>query len=283
MIAAVHVDDVQRAVGRRGQVHRPEPLVGRGDELAALVGLLAAQRRAVVGHDDAADQVAGRLGDEHVAVAVPPAAGRRDRPSARPRGERGERPVGAQDAVLIAAVDAGRRPRRPHGVEVAGIERFVAAARSASGAGCARSRASARCPRTAPRSSCCGRSGPPSSWVAPHWPRDSVLPHIERAVLEPQQRGRLPTCRSSCRAPTAARSRCARRWPRPARRSSVTSILACRRSRSPLVSRASQRLRRLRRPARRARAPSARAAARACRGRRSSCPSSRRRRCPRGR
>ena len=37
--AAIHVDDVQRAVGRVGKVDGTEPLVGRGQELAALVGL----------------------------------------------------------------------------------------------------------------------------------------------------------------------------------------------------------------------------------------------------
>ena len=236
----VHVDDVQRAVGRRGQIHRPEPLVGRGDELAALVRLLAAQHRAVVGHDDAADQVAGRLGEEHVAVQFrgqPVAAIERRRAHCRERGERLVRP---QDAVLITAVHAGSRPDRPHGVEVAGIERLVAAAgphhaRVARVVGCRHDvheqrrgvrvavDAAARRPGSRPTgratASCAHRRRRPSAAAA--W--------------------FLPTCTSSCRAPTAASSRCARRWPRPARSVLVTSSFVSA-TRSPLVSRASQRL-----------------------------------------
>ena len=68
--AAVHVHDVQRAVGRRRQIHRPEALVGRREELARSYAFARAQRRAVVADDDAADQFAGRLGDEDVAVQI---------------------------------------------------------------------------------------------------------------------------------------------------------------------------------------------------------------------
>ena len=54
MIAAIHVDDVQRAVGRVGQIDRPEALVGRREELGVVVRLARPQRRAVVADDDAA-------------------------------------------------------------------------------------------------------------------------------------------------------------------------------------------------------------------------------------
>ncbi len=43
--AAIHVDNVERAVGRGRQVDRTEALVGGREEFAALVGLLPAQRR----------------------------------------------------------------------------------------------------------------------------------------------------------------------------------------------------------------------------------------------
>ena len=65
--AAVHVGDVERAVRRRQQVHRPEPLVGRGEELAARMRVgrgepaVGAFLQGVASH-----QVAGGLGDEHV-------------------------------------------------------------------------------------------------------------------------------------------------------------------------------------------------------------------------
>ena len=46
--AAIHVDDVERAVGRVRQIHRPEALVGRRQELRRVVRLLRLERRAVV-------------------------------------------------------------------------------------------------------------------------------------------------------------------------------------------------------------------------------------------
>ena len=46
--AAIHVDDVERAVGGVGQEDRPEALVGGGEELRLVVGLARPQRPAVV-------------------------------------------------------------------------------------------------------------------------------------------------------------------------------------------------------------------------------------------
>ena len=69
--AAVHVGDVERAVGGRQQVDRAEALVGRGEELA--LRMRVGRGEPAVGaflHDVAAHQVARRLGDEDVAADV---------------------------------------------------------------------------------------------------------------------------------------------------------------------------------------------------------------------
>ena len=69
MIAAIHVRDVQRAVGRIGEVDGAEALVGRREEFSALS--YAFRARSVVPSSltmIAADEVGGRLRDEHVAI-----------------------------------------------------------------------------------------------------------------------------------------------------------------------------------------------------------------------
>src|SRR6186713_1895354 len=76
----------------------------------------------------AEDRYTGRNGEEDVAGQFrgqPVAAIERRRAHGRECGEGLVRP---QHAVLIPAVDAGIRPDRPDGVEVAGVECFVAAA-----------------------------------------------------------------------------------------------------------------------------------------------------------
>ena len=131
---AIHVDDVERAVGRVGEKDRPETLVGRGEELAAFVRLARPQRRAVVGQDDAADEVGGRLGDEDVPVQI----GRQPIAAIDERGADGREPrqraVGAIDAGLIGAVGSRVRAHRPDDVQARGLsvgaQPFVAAARA---------------------------------------------------------------------------------------------------------------------------------------------------------
>ena len=73
---AVHVEDQQRAVGRVGEVDRPEPVVGRGQELDLRVGPRREVTRAVDRQDLAVDEVAADVADEGVAAVF-----RRDRPS----------------------------------------------------------------------------------------------------------------------------------------------------------------------------------------------------------
>ena len=82
--AAIHVDDVERAVGRRRQVHGPETLVGRGDEFAAF-GRPFVPRSVVpvVGDDDPADEIARPARRRRRCRTTPPAADRRGRRSAR--------------------------------------------------------------------------------------------------------------------------------------------------------------------------------------------------------
>ena len=130
--AVIHVDEVQRAVRRVRQIHRPEAFVGRGQELRALVGLPCHELRPVVLDDDAADEVGRGIDHEDVAAEVSGKAiaavhrGRAD------GGVRGEPAVGAEHAVLVAAIDARRRVHRPHDVHlvVRAAQRFVAAARA---------------------------------------------------------------------------------------------------------------------------------------------------------
>ena len=117
---AIHVDDVERAVGRIGQIHGPEALVGRGQELPLVVRLSRAQRASVVAQDDAADEIGGRLGDEDISVEIrrqPIAAVHERRADGR---ELGQRAVGAIDAGLIRAVGARVRAHGPDDVQLVG-------------------------------------------------------------------------------------------------------------------------------------------------------------------
>ena len=128
--AAVHVDDVERAVGRVGEPHRPEALVRGGEELPFLVGLPCPQSPSVILDHDPADQVGGRIDDEHVAVQLrgQTVAAVDLRPA--DRREAVERAIGAIDAELIRAVGARIGPHRPDDVDLVGFvaQGFVAAA-----------------------------------------------------------------------------------------------------------------------------------------------------------
>ena len=159
--AAIQIGDVERAVGRIGQIDRPEALVGGGEELSARVGLARGQALAAVLEDEARHEVRRRFGDEHVAVEL-----RRQTVAAidRRRAHRGEleqRSVGAIDARLIGAVGARIRPDRPDDVQVfvAGGEPLVAAA-GADQVGVARVVVRSGPGRRAPPIRwCCDRSG----------------------------------------------------------------------------------------------------------------------------
>ncbi len=129
--APIEIHDVERPVGRAGEIDGPEPLVGGRQELRLVVRPARLKRRAVVLHDDPAHEVARRLGDEDVAVEL---GGQPVSPVDHWRADGrvgGERPVGAEDTALIAAVHAARRPHRPDRVDlpVVALERLVAAAR----------------------------------------------------------------------------------------------------------------------------------------------------------
>ena len=130
--SAIHVHDVQGAVGRIGEIDGAEALVGRGQELTPFVRLARSQRRAVVAQDDAAHHIGGRLRHEDISVEIrrQPIAAVHHR-SADGR-EPGERPVGTQDAELIGAVGRGRGSDRPDGVQLGVVvrETFVAPARA---------------------------------------------------------------------------------------------------------------------------------------------------------
>ena len=83
--AAIHVDDVERAVGSVGDVDRPEALVGGGQELGAIIRLARPDRRAVVAEYDPADEDSPPARRRKRSRTAPPAAGRRDRSTARTR------------------------------------------------------------------------------------------------------------------------------------------------------------------------------------------------------
>ena len=63
---AVHVDDVERSVGRVHEIDGAEPVVGRGDELGVLVGAPRGHEHAVTRERLAVHQVAADVADERV-------------------------------------------------------------------------------------------------------------------------------------------------------------------------------------------------------------------------
>src|SRR5262249_45087512 len=67
------VEDVQGPVGAQRQVDRPEPVVGRGQELAVLLPRRAAGDEGGPGGDEhvAVDEVVGRVADEGGAAVLP--------------------------------------------------------------------------------------------------------------------------------------------------------------------------------------------------------------------
>ena len=127
--AAVHVHDIERAVGGIREVHRPEALVRGRDEFPSLVRLPRLHRLGVHGQDDAAHDVGGRIRDEGVPVHF-----RRKTIAAIDDGradgrELREGTVGTVDACLVRAVGARIRPNGPDDVDCLVAELFVAAAR----------------------------------------------------------------------------------------------------------------------------------------------------------
>ena len=96
--AVVHVGDVDRAIGRRRDVDRPEQRIGAGDELRS--GIHVAQLRQPFVLDDAraADQSADRLGDQQIAAQVRRARDARARHRRRTRrsGDSAARPACAR-------------------------------------------------------------------------------------------------------------------------------------------------------------------------------------------
>ena len=67
---AVHVGDVQAAVGRVGELHGPEPVIRRGNELALLLvlGSHGNGLHAVVTQQFAMDKITAGIGNERVAA-----------------------------------------------------------------------------------------------------------------------------------------------------------------------------------------------------------------------
>ncbi len=64
---AAHVDDPEAAVRPVGHLHRAEPVVARGEELAALLGALGHHPHAVRHGEGTMDEVVGHVADEQVA------------------------------------------------------------------------------------------------------------------------------------------------------------------------------------------------------------------------
>jgi hypothetical protein len=106
--AAVQIDDVQRSVRPIQAMDRPKALVGRGQELGLLVGVVRSELPLDLVEDIAADEIAGGLADEGVALALRQGVAAIDtRSTARRDGDK--RPVRAQ---VVITIDAGRDPRR---------------------------------------------------------------------------------------------------------------------------------------------------------------------------
>src|SRR5262249_39190908 len=110
--AAIHVDDVERAVRTGTEVDWTEPLVGRGDEVSLRVRIAAHDAAVRRGQDLPLHQVAYRLRDEAVAIdlgqqlaAVAPRAARRR--------ELEELAVAQLAGGLTAASDPRRLVHRP--------------------------------------------------------------------------------------------------------------------------------------------------------------------------
>ena len=182
----------------------------------------------------------GGFDEEHVAEQLgrqPIATIHRGRADGR---ERRERFVGAEHAVLVAAIDAWRRPYRPGHVQVAGVERLVAAARAQQVriSRVVRRRHDVHEQRRRIRVAIDA-----AGVVLRCRPTGRATASSRLRTCRPSAAGRcrLRTCASSCRAPTvnelALCSTFASSWPYL----SVTDSFVSAR-RSPLVSRASHRL-----------------------------------------
>ena len=109
---AVHIDDVDRAVGAVDDLDRPETLVGRSQELLPGDGGGAFDDPILLREHDALHDVGGGLRDERIA-----AVGRTEEVApvddgAAGRGRLGQRAVGAQRIGVVAAVHARRRVDR---------------------------------------------------------------------------------------------------------------------------------------------------------------------------
>src|SRR5204862_1533719 len=68
--AAIHVDDVERAIRSVRQPYRTEPLIRRRQKLSSVVGLAHAEARAGVVDDNAAHVIGGGLGGKRVAIDI---------------------------------------------------------------------------------------------------------------------------------------------------------------------------------------------------------------------
>ena len=113
----IRVDDVQRAVGAFERYTGRNRSSVDARNSAPSYAFFESQRGPVVFHDQSADEIGRGLGEEDVAVQLgrqPIAAVDRRRTHRR---EPRQPAVGPENAVLIATIDAGRRPHRPDDVD----------------------------------------------------------------------------------------------------------------------------------------------------------------------
>ena len=109
--AAVHVGEIDRAIGPARAEHRAEALVGRGEERPLAIGRRRDDSAVLLGNPIAVDEIAGDLAHERGAVHV--GAHRAAVMHMRAARAREVRETAIlEHALLVAAVHAGREPRR---------------------------------------------------------------------------------------------------------------------------------------------------------------------------
>src|SRR5262249_19916064 len=105
---AIHVENVQRAVGGVGKLYWTEPVVTGGEELDVLVGALSCEGDAARLQARAIDQIAGHLADEDVAaILLGPGVAAIDRHA----GSAGEEPGRLSALVRAGYLALGTEPR----------------------------------------------------------------------------------------------------------------------------------------------------------------------------
>src|SRR5262245_26684252 len=114
--AAIHIDDIKRAVRSSVEIDGAEAFILRSEKLRFVISVPGLDGAALFRQHVAPDKIAAGFAHEIVAVeftAVWVAA--LDQRTARRR-EVGQREISAQLAVAVTAIDAGIHPNRPGGL-----------------------------------------------------------------------------------------------------------------------------------------------------------------------